>query len=608
MSILKNKKNGLILVEVVIAIALLVIIGSAVLSLSLGSFFGALRGEQHFASRMLAQESLEAVRAVKEADWNSLTPGDHGLTDQNGFFELTNLPDIKAPFTRTIAIQQINPVLKEITVTISWQALGVTNTLKSITRLALWKYRFWRETLVADFSQGLRNSTIITNQNSGELQLEPVSDWANTEVFVQFDFDGSGDVKDLFIENNRLYLIITNNDSNQEGFSVFDISNISGGILPKIGGISLSTDTYGLAVKNGYAYISTSNNTEEVTVIRLSDYKKVASINTPGSANGQGIFVIDTMLFVTTAKSGSAEFYTYDITNPEQINQAPVNTVELNASGNALWVNGNYAYIATSDDSREFIVVRLNDGTIVNTFDLPGNADATSLFGDGSKIYISTNSNSNGAEFYLLSLASPEGAISQIGSTEIGNDVSDFHIAGQEAFIATHAGGNEELAVIDLTTFLIKNRIDILGSPTAEAIILYGAYIYVGSSNNTETLQVIRNTPDNQVNPPFATIGTFTSQAHDTGSAATVYRTLYFTHQGGGSSRLQLRAGDTLLQLATAPWIGPDGTAATFYPSNTETPIVLPLVSGHQFIQYQLTLTGDATTSSRIDDVLITYE
>lgn len=608
MDFLKNKKNGLILVEVVIGIALLVIIGSAVVSLSLGSFFGTLRGEQHFAARMLAQESLEAVLAVKEADWHSLTPEDHGLTDQNGFWELTNTPDTKAPFTRTIAIQQINPVLKEITVTVNWQALGVTNMLKSVTRLALWKNRYWLETLIADFSQGLRNSTVITNQNGGELQLEPVENWANTEVFARFDFDGSGDVKDLFIENNKLYAIITNNDSNQEGFSAFDISNISAGPLPKIGGIPLSTDTHGLVVKNGYAYITTSNNTEEVIVIRLSDYKKVASINTQGSANGQGIFVIDTTLFVTTAKSGSAEFYTYDITNPEQINQAPVSTVELNASGNALWVNGNYAYIATSDDSREFIVVRLNDGTTVNSFDLPGNADATSLFGEGQKIYIGTNANSNGSEFYAFLLPAPEGVITQTGSTEIGNDVSDFYIAGQEAFVATHAGGNEELAVIDLSTFFIKNRIDILGSQTAETIALYGAYLYVGSSSNTDTLQVIRNMSDNQVNPPFAMLGTFTSDAHDTGSAATVYRTLYFTQQGGGFSRLQLRAGDTLFQLAAAPWVGQDGTAATFYPSNTETPVVFPLGFGHRFIQYQLTLTGDATTSPRIDDVLITYE
>ena len=56
---------------------------------------------------------------------------------------------------------------------------------------------------------------------------------------------------------------------------MLDISDISSGNISKLGAVELGTDANAVYVAQDYAYLATDSNSEEVMVIRLSDYTKV---------------------------------------------------------------------------------------------------------------------------------------------------------------------------------------------------------------------------------------------------------------------------------------------------------------------------------------------
>lgn len=139
------KKNNLLisgfsLIEVLLSVALFAIIIFALLG---GIIFGeqstALSGARERAS-FLAEESLEAVRNMRDAGFTNLTDGQHGLAISGNKWSFSGTSDTTNIFTRQITISTVNADTKQIASTVTWQQnLQRTGTLTLNTYLTNWQ-------------------------------------------------------------------------------------------------------------------------------------------------------------------------------------------------------------------------------------------------------------------------------------------------------------------------------------------------------------------------------------------------------------------------------------------------------------------------------------
>jgi prepilin-type N-terminal cleavage/methylation domain-containing protein len=105
--------------------------------------------------------------------------------------------------------------------------------------------------------------------------------------------------------------------------------------------------------------------------------------------------------------------------------------------------------------------------------------------------------------------------------------------------------------------------------------------------------------------------GNLISSIFDSGSTSTQYVSLRFspadqaTSTGAESIRLQIASGNDPA-TTTWHWLGPDGTASSYYTLANET--INPIHNGDQYIRYKLFLqTADDLVTPNISDIGITY-
>lgn len=596
--------KGASLMELVISVGILIIVLSAVAAMSLSSLGGITRSEFSLQASALAQEAFEASRSIKDFDWTALKAGAHGVTDADGYWKLASAPDVIGRYTRTITVTDINAYTKNVAVKVEWDSAGgLKNAVEITGRFTNWKPLSWISRFPADFNGGLQNSVVFVQKDGAEgISLARAGDFKNASVLKTYDFSGSADIKDIHAKGNALY-IATANDGSDKEFMMMDLSNISDAEIKIAGSVELSADANKLAVGDKYAYIANNNNSAEVAIVRLADRAKVASINLPSSAGAYGIFLADNVLYVSTAKSPSKEFYAYDVSNPESPSSSPLASVEVDAKVNDIAVQNGYAYLVTDSDSKEIAVVRLSDYKIIGTVNLPSNAAGISIEISNNIAYVGTSGNSGGAEFYVLDAASPDN-MRILADLDVGNEkVTDSYTGLKDIFVTTHAGSAEELALIDSRNYAMEDNVDLTGNPEANSVILHGSYLYVGSNDNTNTLQIVKGA--DSADSQYATSGVFTSPAFDSGSDSASYSTISWSKEGDGVVKFQLRLADTKEGLETTGWIGPDGTSSTYYTISGES--IFLLAGAKRWIQYRVFMEGDGLTAPVLGNVSINY-
>lgn len=74
-----DRQKGQSLIELLIAIGLFVVAGSAMVFFILDSYVSGRLAEEIIAANFLAKEGMEAVRSIRDNDWSDLKVGEHGL-------------------------------------------------------------------------------------------------------------------------------------------------------------------------------------------------------------------------------------------------------------------------------------------------------------------------------------------------------------------------------------------------------------------------------------------------------------------------------------------------------------------------------------------------
>ncbi len=79
-----SKNKGQSILEVILALAIFALFASAMVSLTLGSFEALGRGDDYLRAAALADEALEAARAIRDGAWNELTVNQSAATSTSG--------------------------------------------------------------------------------------------------------------------------------------------------------------------------------------------------------------------------------------------------------------------------------------------------------------------------------------------------------------------------------------------------------------------------------------------------------------------------------------------------------------------------------------------
>lgn len=258
-----------------------------------------------------------------------------------------------------------------------------------------------------------------------------------------------------------------------------------------------------IASDGKYAYVATASTTKQLAVISVSGSQpsEVKDFGLSGGAVGNAVFYKDGYLYLGLANSSGPEFTIIDVHNPLNIPATPTGTYEVGAGINSIFVRGNYAYLATDNNTQEYIVLSLADllhPQFVGAYNAPGNNTTgntwglgKSLYTVGDTLYAGRNWTNSGSTPQLVVLDTSAATPAAVGSGKtLGTNMSLRGIVVRDylAFLLTGSdtqGGNLQIAnVRDPLNIPATASIPLQsGGKGGAALDCEGNYLYAASTD-----------------------------------------------------------------------------------------------------------------------------
>lgn len=604
------------LVELLVAIGLTAIMLPALATALVGAREGRAQENERLQATALLRETEEAVRSVREKGWaNIATNGTYRPTIVSNGWGLTAGAETVGNFTRQIVISDVqrnaagaivtsggtvDPATKKVTASVSWTT-PIATTISNDSYVSRHAGNTTvNDTTQAEFAAGTLTNTVTTNTSGGEVQLASTPgsiNWSSPTIAGSLDLAGTEDIADVFVSGNYAYVA----DS-----TILRIINITNRAAPTLAGSYTAAGAINsVNVSGNYAYLATAANTAELTVVNITNPAApttASSFNIGDTADAISVYVDGTYAYVgkvTSTATGSNEINIVNVTTPT----APSLSGSLNLSNtvNSVYVSGNYAYLATSIGAAELTIVNITTKTAptqVGVYNTTGTAIGNDVFAVGTTVYLGKANDTAGAEFFIINAATPN-APALVGSHEVGANVNGVAVAGTNVFLAT-ALANAQFRVLNITTPntpAITSSFNMAG--VSNDITLSGNYAFLASAHDTREFAIMQGTV---TAGGFQTSGTYESPAHDFGSSVGLnYITFTITEPASTNIQFQVATNNN---GTTWNYVGPDGTAGTFYTA----PAAFALsASNARYMRYKATFTGPGTSTPVLQDITTNY-
>lgn len=135
----------------------------------------------------------------------------------------------------------------------------------------------------------------------------------------------------------------------------------------------------------------------------------VGSLKLPGDVHAvSAAYDTSTQLLLIGARQSTTRAELYALAfDPSGRTPSVTWTLDIPGKVNAIATDGTYAYLATSWQQAELVIVRLSTGVVAGTFDANGPADAVSLQLMGPGALLMERRRSNKPETYVLEVSDP---------------------------------------------------------------------------------------------------------------------------------------------------------------------------------------------------------
>ncbi|MCH7541191.1 hypothetical protein IH981_00210 [Patescibacteria group bacterium] len=248
----------------------------------------------------------------------------------------------------------------------------------------------------AVFAQG-NYAYVASANNKQELQIIDVTNKNSPTLVGTYDAPGKEDGRGVFVVGNTAYLSRISGKIDE--FITVDVSTPTSPTPSD--SIDLASNGNSIYVSGSYAYVATSHNTREITVINISDPTNISLesfYNSSGTADGLGIFIDSSTAYLTTA-SGGDDFYILDVSTISSISL--VGSMDLGGDGNDVFVSNNLAFVGTDNPSKEFQIVNISTPSSPSPFgSLNLNSTVFGVYVVGDFAYLADAD--NGAEFQVV--------------------------------------------------------------------------------------------------------------------------------------------------------------------------------------------------------------
>ncbi len=589
---LKSSKPGQLLIELLIALALLGIFTPALVGAIIVARSGSTTAHIRQQATLKLTETAEALRSIREQGWSNIaTPGNYHPILTNGVWSLQPNSITEDDLTTNLAIAYVqrdasgdvvtsgghpDPSTMAVTITVSWtepQPGEVTSSLyltRYLDNLAL------TDTTEADFTGGELQGTAIINTTGGEIILGSGGrgNWCLPANYIRTTYNMPQDGKANVVRALEGKIFSGTDYGNQGKFVHLGVDQQDPPQITQFGQIN-GYDTNDIFIESNYAYIATDDASRDIVIIDLSTNQEVGYYNdTFWWGTAQGIYVKGNVGYAVIGP----KLHAFDLSS--KTGQRPeLGSVNLQtwglATGYRVIVKGNYAYVALDWGSAEMQIVNV---TNPRSMSRAGYANVNSERGkdvfvnqNGTRVYLATAVSGSKNELFIIDTTSKSGSRTIISSYDSqGMDPKGLSLVTENKLILVGVGG-EEYQVIDLTNETAPTRCGGLNLDTG----VYGvagvlesdgeAYSYIITKEPSSELKVI----EGGAGETYSTAGTYKSNIIDAGYATAYnYISIQKATPIDTTARFQVAGADPIsgsCELAVYAYVGPDGTNQTYF-------------------------------------------
>ncbi len=467
---------GQALLELIIASGIFLISTSSIITLVFGARSLITDTRQSLLGTEIAKEGLEAARLLRDQGWSQLPEGTYGLQKVNGNWQLNGTSDSQSGYSRTITVTENSANSKTIVSRVNWTA-----TSSRVPILTL--------------------STILTNWSQTQQENYIEGDWTNPVSAGTGDVGAGVAGTDVQVQAQKAYLSSSASLQEKADLTLFDVSNPVANPIPTISSVNLGISNLTSIAKSGnYIYGSISGSTNEFMVVDVTVPTAPVAVKTVDFSNGrsQTVAVDGNMLYVGLEKiTGEAEFYAIDVSDP--LNPVVRGSFEINGTVLSIHVFDNRAYIATSADNAELMILDVSNPEVMTKlgeFNAAGADDGASVFvKDEFNVYLGRDQSASAHEFFVLNAGTPS-SITLKGSHDLSAGINDMVIVNRLAFMVTEQP-NAEFRILDVAD---PTNISTYGSgsaylnfPQAATGIAYENNTIYCSVRSNNALRIIRS-------------------------------------------------------------------------------------------------------------------
>lgn len=125
--------KGQSLVEVLVALSIFVLGVATIGLLVLDANVSSRQGLERNQALLFAREGLEAVRSIRDGDFDNISTGTYGLVLSANKWTFSGTSDSQDQFTRTVVISDIDIDIKKVVSTVTWQFSGAYQSSVTLT-------------------------------------------------------------------------------------------------------------------------------------------------------------------------------------------------------------------------------------------------------------------------------------------------------------------------------------------------------------------------------------------------------------------------------------------------------------------------------------------
>lgn len=638
MKFFSNKRKGVSLAEMVIAIGLLGFILSSLSVFAMDANRILRSTEKKIEAYAYMNEVFQAIQLKKLESWatfiQSTGTGPKHLTRIGNTYTLADGSESKNGITISFEIQNafrdtngnlvttggtMDKHTRTIVVNASWTTQsGAVKSASSRTYVTDWNILKFRQTTQSEFDTGTKDRVMTTNFSGGEVTLDTYGkgNWCSPgATATTLDLPGSGVASGIVALEGKAF---TGTGGNASGISFADI-NISNTAPPvaTLGGQLDGYKTNDVFTDGTYYYISTDTNSSEIVIFSKSGstYTPVGTFDASGTSDGTSVFVTANRGYMTQGNI----LRIFDLTTKTGA-RTQLGSINLAGTGRKVRVVGDYAYVTIQgSSSRKLEIVNIANPTSPSIVGYanpgPTNGVEVVVNDTATRAYLALANNTNGAEMYILDISTKTGSRPTVGSYETsGMDPTGIALVpGNRAIVVGKNG--EEYQVINTTneSSLIRcGGINIDSGINGVSAVLEtdnDAYAYIVTGDSGSEFKAIEGGPGAGGSGAYTTSGTFTSPVLDTGNSAPTFISMDWIAQVPGTTtcRLQIRVADSAAAITSATFTGPTGPASYFTDSVNTYLNSIPDIN-KRYIQYRVFFESDGGLTPQLEEVAIHYQ